>query len=257
MPMLDLETHQLHYRIDGAEGPWLVFCNSLGTDLHMWDPQVAELSSHFRVLRHDRRGHGLSTAPEGMYSLADLGGDVIALLDALGIGSVHYCGLSIGGLVAQWLAVNAPQRLDRVVACATAARIGSAESWNARIAEVQAHGLHPLLGATAERWFGAAFRATQPGQVAAILESFAATSVRGYAGCCAALAAADLRTDITRIEIPLLAIAGDQDPVCPPGDLQAIAGSVGNGRVAVLPGRHLLNIESPAAFNAALLQFLQ
>lgn len=257
MPMLDLGTHQLHYRIDGAQGPWLVFCNSLGTDLHMWDAQVDALGAHFRILRYDRRGHGRSSAPAGAFTLADLGADVLGLLDALAIEKTHYCGLSIGGLVAQWLAIHAASRLDRVVVCATAARIGSADSWTTRINAVHHSGLEPLRAATAERWFGAAFRAAYPAEVAVILDTFATTSLAGYVGCCAALASADLRVPITQVTHPLLAIAGDEDPVCPPGDLQAIAAAVMNGQVAVLPGRHLLNVESPAAFNAAVLRFLQ
>src|SRR3546814_6307581 len=113
MAFLDLPTHRLHYRVDGDSGPWLTFCNSLGTDLHMWDRQAEALSGKFRVLRYDRRGHGESTAAPAPYSLADLGGDVLALLDALRIERTHFCGLSIGGLVGQWLGVHAGERLDR------------------------------------------------------------------------------------------------------------------------------------------------
>jgi len=254
---LDLPTHRLHYRIDGPlDAPWLVFCNSLGTDLSMWGAQADAFASEFRVLRYDRRGHGASTAPAGAYTLADLGGDVLALFDALGIERAHYCGLSIGGLVAQWLALHAPRRIERVVVCATASKIGTAESWTTRIADVEAKGLDWMTGATAERWFGSDFRATRPEDVARILASFVATSVVGYAGCCAALAGADLRTDIARVDIPLLAISGDDDPVCPPADLQAIADASG-GRHVSLPGRHLVNVESPDAFNAALRAFLR
>jgi len=254
---LELPTHRLHYRVDGpTDAPWLVFCNSLGTDLSMWDAQAAAFASDFRVLRYDRRGHGASTAAAGAYTLADLGGDVLALFDALGIERAHYCGLSIGGLVAQWLAIHAPQRIERVAVCATASKIGTAESWTTRIADVEAKGLDWMTGATAERWFGNGFRATHPEEVERILAGFVATSVAGYAGCCAALAGADLRTDIARVDIPLLAISGDQDPVCPPSDLQTIADACG-GRHVSLPGRHLVNVESPDAFNAALREFLR
>ncbi|PBS13989.1 3-oxoadipate enol-lactonase [Lysobacteraceae bacterium NML93-0792] len=253
---LDLPTHRLHYRVEGpANAPWLVFCNSLGTDLSMWDAQAAAFASDFRVLRYDRRGHGASTAPTGAYTLADLGGDVVALFDALGIERAHYCGLSIGGLVAQWLALHASHRIERVAVCATAAKIGNAEGWHMRIADVKAKGLDWMTGATAERWFGASFRATHPDEVQRILDGFVATSVAGYAGCCAALAYADLRDDIASIGIPLLAISGDDDPVCPPSDLQAIADACGGNHVS-LPGRHLVNVESPDVFNAKLRDFL-
>ncbi|WP_111430971.1 3-oxoadipate enol-lactonase [Rhodobacteraceae bacterium DSL-40] len=258
MPYLNLPTHRLHYRIDetSTEKPWLTFCNSLGTDLHMWDAQVAGLSKRFRILRYDRRGHGKSGTAGAPLSLADLGGDVIALMDALGIERTHFCGLSIGGLTGQWLGIHASSRLDRVVLCATAARIGTAESWNARIGEVEANGLDGLVPATAERWFTPAFRAAQPEIVDGILHSFAATSVDGYAACCAALAGADLQDSLGRITAPLLAISGDDDPVCPPADLEAIAMAVPNGQHVILPGRHIINIEAASGFNSHLSDFL-
>ena len=256
MPSLELPTHRLHYRIDGDAGPWLLFCNSLGTDLHMWDAQVPALSQRFRVLRYDRRGHGQSTAPPPPYALSDLGGDVIALLDALEIDRAHFCGLSIGGLVGQWLGIHAGHRFDRIVVCATAAKIGSAENWAARIAQVRAEGLAPLREATAERWFTPTFNAEHADVVARVLERFVEVSVDGYNGCCAALADADLRDDVARIANPLLAISGDDDPVCTPSDLQVIADAVKDGHHLTLPGRHIVNIESASTFNAALLRFL-
>ncbi|WP_306754251.1 3-oxoadipate enol-lactonase [Paracoccus actinidiae] len=258
MPHLDLPTHRLHYRIDGAaeDKPWLTFCNSLGTDLQTWDAQIADLSNDFRILRYDRRGHGLSGTPTPPYALGDLGADVIALWDALSITRSHFCGLSIGGLTGQWLAVHAAPRLDRVILCATAARIGTADSWTARIADVRANGLSGLVPATAERWFTPGFRAARPAVVEAILDSFAATSANGYIGCCAALAGADLRGDLPRIAAPVLAISGDNDPVCPPADLAAIAGGVPDGRHLSLPGRHIVNVESAASFNATIRDFL-
>lgn len=254
MPYLDLPTHRMHYRIDGPETgkPWLMFCNSLGTDLHMWDAQVADLARDFRILRYDRRGHGLSGTPRPPYTLADLGGDVIALLNALGIRRAHFCGLSIGGLTGQWLGIHAGARFDRFVLCATAARIGSPASWNVRIEEVARDGLGGLVATTAERWFTPDFAAGRPRVVAPILEGFAATPVDGYLGCCAALAGADLRAGLGAITRPVLAISGAGDPVCPPADLAAIAAAVRQGRHLSLPGRHLLNVESAPAFNAAL-----
>jgi len=258
MKTLDLATHRLNYRIDGdGDGkPWLVFCNSLGTDLHMWDEQAEALAGTFRILRYDRRGHGRSTAPTPPYRIADLGGDVIALLDALKIGKAHFCGLSIGGLTGQWLGIHVGNRFDRIVVCATAAKIGTGASWAARIAAVEANGLAALTAATAERWFSPAFNQTHAARVAKILAAFVSTTVDGYNGCCAALADGDLRAEIHRIQNPLLAISGADDPVCPPADLEAIARAVPNGRHLSLPGRHIVNIESAAAFNAALVDFL-
>ena len=256
MPYLDLPSHRLHYRVDGTTGPWLVFCNSLGTALTMWDAQVAGLGDRFRILRYDRRGHGGSGTPAGAYTMDDLGGDVLALMDALGIARAHFCGLSIGGLTGQWLALNAPERFDRVAFCATAARIGSAESWKDRIEAVRANGLAAMTDATRERWFTPEFAAQNPAAVDAILDRFAATSAEGYAGCCAALAQADFRDRLTEISNPVLAIAGDDDAVCPQADLATIADMVQAGTLCVLPGRHIVNVESADAFNAALVAFL-
>ncbi|WP_140720702.1 MULTISPECIES: 3-oxoadipate enol-lactonase [Gammaproteobacteria] len=257
MAFIELATHRLHYTVDGVAGPWLLFCNSLGTDLHMWDAQVAELSRRFRVLRYDRRGHGRSTTPPPPYALEDLGNDVIALLDALEIEKVHFCGLSIGGLTGQWLGVNKGDRLDRLVVCATAAKIGSADGWKARIEQVQEQGLEHMAAATAERWFTPRFNAEHKPVVDEILAAFVAVDPDGYNGCCAALAGADLREEIHTIPHPLLAVSGDDDPVCPPGDLQSIADAVRHGRHVSLGGRHIVNIESASAFNALLLEFLR
>ncbi|CAO3440962.1 3-oxoadipate enol-lactonase [Azospirillum endophyticum] len=258
---LALPTHKLHYRIAceaaPASAPWLLFCNSLGTDLHMWDAQIAELARHFRVLRYDRRGHGQSTTPQPPYSLADLGRDALALLDALQIERAHFCGLSIGGLTGQWLGIHAGRRFDRMVFCATAAKIGTAESWNARIAAVRANGLAALTAATAERWFTPTFNAEHSDVAAKILDSFVKVDPDGYNGCCAALADTDLRQQIQAISNPVLAISGDEDQVCPPSDLAYIADNVRIGQHVSLPGRHIINLESAAAFNAALLGFLR
>jgi 3-oxoadipate enol-lactonase len=258
MPFLELESHRLHYRIDGPVGaPWLTFCNSLGTDLHMWDRQVDALSATFRILRYDRRGHGQSSAPPGAYSVAELGADVLALWDHLGVERSHFCGLSIGGLTGQWLGVHAGARLQTLTVAATAAKIGTLENWNARIAQVQRDGLLPLREGTAERWFTPAFAQAQPAVVEDILQRFVATRVTGYIGCCHAVATADFRDLLGRITVPTLAIAGDDDPVCPPADLDAIAQGVADGRSIEVPGRHICNIESADAFTAALAAHLR
>jgi len=257
---LELPTHRLHYRIDqqpgSASAPWLLFCNSLGTDLHMWDPQASELARHFRVLRYDRRGHGQSTTPPAPYALSDLGGDVLMLLDALDIARTHFCGLSIGGLCGQWLGVHAGDRFDKIALCATAAKIGTADGWNERIAAVKANGLASLSAATAERWFTPTFNAAHADLTGHILDTFTQVDPEGYAGCCAALGGADLRQEIGAISSPVLALSGHDDAVCPPSDLQYIADTVQTGRHISLPGRHIFNLESAPAFNAALIAFL-
>lgn len=258
MAFLDLPTHRLHYRIDGAEGaPWLTFCNSLGADLSMWDGQVAELAGDLRILRYDRRGHGRSSAAQGPYTIDQLGGDVLALWQALQIERSHFCGLSLGGLTGQWLGLNAADRLDRLVVCATAARIGTAESWAERIATVREKGLEPLVEGTVARWFTKGFSDRHQAQVKAIMDVFLATAPEAYIGCCNAVAQADFRDALPGLGVPLLAIAGNDDPVCPPADLQHIAQTVADGRCAQVPGRHLCNVESAAAFTAVLGDFLR
>lgn len=247
----------LHYRIDGrADRPWLTFDNSLGTDLSMWDRQIEALGEHFHILRYDRRGHGLSRTPQGAYTIDDLGQDVLGLMDRLGIRQSHFCGLSIGGLVGQWLALNAPQRLQRLVLCSTAARIGTGESWRARIAQVQEHGMDSIVEGTVSRWFNEAFVAARPGLVQHTLDNLCKVRVEGYTGCCEALIGADFRNALGRIAMPVLALAGAQDPVTPPDDLKHLAEGVADGRYAEISGRHLCNLESPAAFNEIVLDFL-
>ncbi|MDO1583262.1 3-oxoadipate enol-lactonase [Rhizobium oryzicola] len=258
MPYLELARHRLHYRIDGRDPtkPWLVFCNSLGTDLHMWDDQVDGLDENFRILRYDRRGHGLSTSPPPPFSMADLGEDLLRLLDHLGIERAHFCGLSIGGLLGQWLALNASSRFDSFVLCATAARIGTAQSWTERMKAVSANGLSPLLQGTLERWFTPDFAQQAADAVQACLATFQKTSVDGYIGCCAALAGADFQQSLSAISRPVLTISGSNDPVCPPTELEAIAANVADGRHVSLAGRHIVNIEAAQAFNEQIIRFL-
>jgi 3-oxoadipate enol-lactonase len=259
MPHLDLASHHLHYRIDGdvANRPWLVFSNSLGTDLGMWDLQAAALSQSYRLLRYDRRGHGQSSAPQAPYALSDLGKDVLALFDALSIDRANFSGFSIGGLTGQWLAIHARHRLGKVVLCATAARIGTREGWDSRIEAVRKDGLRGLIADTSERWFTPGFIAAEPEVVGGVLDCFAATSPEEYIGCCAALAGANFYGELDRIIHPLLAVSGEDDPVCPPSDLKAIASNVQRGQHVSLAGRHMVNIESSSSFNTMLFDFLE
>ncbi|SOC48396.1 3-oxoadipate enol-lactonase [Rhizobium subbaraonis] len=256
MPYLELPSHRLHYRIDGRVGPWLVFCNSLGTDLTMWGQQVAGLEQQFRILRYDGRGHGASGTPPGPYAIADLGSDVLALLDALHIERAHFCGLSIGGLTGQWLALNAAHRFGHLVLCATASRIGSARGWTERIGHVRAGGLFSIASATQDRWFTSEYSRSAGEIVRDTIDSFVNTSVEGYIGCCSALASADFSGLLGKLTNPVLTIAGADDAVCPPAQLAEIAQNVQHGELCVLPGRHMVNIESAMQFNTTLAKVL-
>lgn len=258
MPLASLPGVTLNYQIDGPESaPWLVLCNSLGTDLSMWSPQVAELSTRFRLLRYDRRGHGASSVPAGGYGMAVLGGDVVALMDHLGIARAHFCGLSIGGLTGQWLGLTAPQRVEKLVLCCTGAKIGSAESWSERSALVRDQGMAAVAAVTIGRWFTPEFVALAPEPVSAVRRVLESTAAQGYLGCIQALIEADFRAQLPSLRLPLMTLAGQADPVTPPSSLEAIAQAVPGARSVLVPGAHLCNIESPAAFNAALIGFLQ
>ncbi len=185
---------EVRARIDGkAEAPPLVLLHSLGAGIAMWDPQVAGLGDRLRLVRYDARGHGGSPVPDGPYSLADLGGDLIALLDRLGLERASLCGVSLGGATALWAAINAPARVERLVVCFSAARFGPAEDWLARAALVRAEGAGAVAEAVVGRWLTAPTLSSRPQLAARMREMIAATPAEGYAGCCEALAATDLR----------------------------------------------------------------
>lgn len=254
---LELASHRMHYCVDGpSDAPAIVFCNSLGTDLAMWDPQVAALADEYRIVRYDRRGHGQSSTSETGFSIADLAQDVIALIDHLNLSRVHFCGLSIGGLVGQHLGIHASNRLYSLSLCATASKIGDYDSWTQRAALIRKEGMAPLLEATAGRWFNDSFIEQQAETVKQILDTFAKTLPEGYAQCCEALAQADFSDDIRRITVPTLCIAGEQDPVCTPDDLKRLAQGVQAGSQLSIHGKHICNMESPDAFNQAFRSFL-
>jgi 3-oxoadipate enol-lactonase len=258
MPTITTDDGQtIHYRLEGEAGrPVLMFSNSLGADLTMWDGNMPAALAHFQVLRYDSRGHGGSSAPAGAYTIDRLGHDALALLDALKIDKVAFCGLSKGGLVAQWLAIHAPERLTRAAICNTGAMIPSAETWNARIAAVTEKGLPAIADAVLERWFTAGFRASHPETVAACKAVMSKVPSQGYAGCCAAVRDADLRADIGRIAVPAIVVVGTEDPATPPALGEAIHAAIKGSRLMRLEAAHLSNIEARAAFDAAVFPFL-
>jgi 3-oxoadipate enol-lactonase len=248
---------RIHYRFDGSEAaPVVVLSNSLGTNLHMWDSQIPALSEKYRVLRYDSRGHGHSTATPGPYAIEGLGNDVVSLLDALHIDRVFFCGISLGGVIAQWLGVNAPDRLNRLIACDTAAKIGNPEFWNKRIAAVQAGGMEAIAGAQALRWFTEPYVAKYPEVIETMKQGLLRTPANGYIATCEALRDSDLRESIHRITTPTLLITGAHDAVTPPADGRFIAAQIPGARYVEVNGSHLSNIEDSAAFSAALLQFI-
>ncbi|MCW3478430.1 3-oxoadipate enol-lactonase [Neisseriaceae bacterium JH1-16] len=248
---------RLHYQIDGPAGaPVLVLSNSLGTTLDMWAPQLAAFGQHYRVLRYDTRGHGGSDAPAGPYRFEQLGRDVLALLDALDIERAHFCGISMGGLTGLWLGVNAGHRLDKLVVCNSAAKIGNAEGWHERAALVRKEGMAGVAAGAAGRWFTPAFAASSLLQVLTLVEGLATSPAEGYAACCDALADSDLREAIFGIVRPTLLVAGSADPVTTVDDARFIAERIAGSRVVELPASHLSNVEAVGGFNEAVLAFL-
>jgi 3-oxoadipate enol-lactonase len=234
----------------------LVFSNSLGTDFTMWDPQVAALEPRFRILRYDTRGHGQSAVTPADYSIEQLGRDVLGLLDALGIDRVHFCGLSMGGMIGMWLGIHAPQRLHRLVLSNTAARIGTRETWNARIATVRKEGMKPVAAAVIERWFTPEFRVSFPEKVAHAQRMLENSPPEGYAACCAAIRDMDQREALAQIKAPTLVIYGGRDPVTPASDAHFLKDRILGAVEVELPAAHLSNVEQADAFTEAAIYFL-
>jgi 3-oxoadipate enol-lactonase len=192
----------------------------------------------------------------GPYTIEQLARDVMLLLDALSLESCHFCGLSVGGLVGMWLGAHAPERVLKLVLCNTAARIGSAERWNARIESVRVHGIQGIALEVLERWFMPAFRTRRPELFAAAARMLETTAPDGYTASCAAIRDADLRASITRIHAPTLVIAGSHDPATPPAEGRWLADAIRGARYVELPASHISNLEAPEQFNAELVRFL-
>jgi 3-oxoadipate enol-lactonase len=259
MPHVAVNGTQLHYRVDGAEradAPWLVLSNSLGADLSMWAPQVEAFAAHFRLLRYDTRGHGHSATPPGPYTIEQLSGDVLGLLDALKIERAHFCGISMGGLTGMALAARHPERLSRVVLSNTAARIGSPEVWVPRAQRAREEGMRAIADAVLPRWFSAPFIAAEPLVFAAIRDVFVHTDNAGYAWNCEAIDAADLRGEIAGIRLPTLVIAGTHDLSTPAEQGRALASGIPGARYVELDAFHISNIEKAGEFTRTVVDFL-
>jgi 3-oxoadipate enol-lactonase len=257
MPIVKSGEARIHYALKGESGtPALVFSNSLGANFSMWEPQASELRKKFRLLRYDTRGHGQSSSTPGPYSIEQLGRDVIALLDALELDRVHFCGLSMGGMIGMWLAVNAPEGLRKLVLSNTGARIGTSEAWNARIEAVRKNGMKSVAAAVVERWFSPAFREKAPATVSNTLKMLEEANPEGYAACCAAVRDFDFREQLSKIRMPVLVIAGAHDPATPPADGRFLVDHIPGARYVELDAAHLSNIEDQARFTREVTSFL-
>lgn len=258
MPEIENAGVRLYYELSGNDrGDPLVLGNSLGSSLHMWDKVVPVLEERFHVLRFDMRGHGRSSVPRGPYRIEDLGRDVLSLLDSLRLAGVNFCGLSLGGMVAMWLGVHAPQRVRRLVLANTGARIGTTEMWDERIALVKRSGIGAVAEMTPARWFTAEYREQHPGEMEKIQKMVGATDPGGYTRCCGVLRDTDLRREIAGISAACLVITGKHDPATPPSDGQSIHRALRDSKYVELDASHLSAWERAAEFGAEVVAFLE
>ncbi|MCJ2061585.1 3-oxoadipate enol-lactonase [Methylobacterium sp. J-088] len=254
MAFAELDDVRLHYRADGdPANPTLVLSNSLGAALDMWAPQIEPLARHVHLIRYDTRGHGQSEVTPGPYTIAQLGRDVVGLLDRLGLERVHFAGVSMGGLTGQWLALNHPERLARLALCNTAAYIGPPENWTSRAEKVRADGVGSIADAVASRWLTADYAVAQPELAASLRRMLAATAPEGYAAACLAVRDADFRGALPRITAPTLVIAGTHDLATPPAEGRFLADHIPGAQYRELSGAHLTNLEDVQRFNEAVL----
>lgn len=257
MSVLEIAGERFRFQIDGAQdAPPLVLAHSLGTTLEMFDPVVPALARRFRVVRYDARGHGQSVAHDAVYHMGDLGRDLLNILDRLSLGPVHLCGLSLGGMVGQWMALHAPQRLRHLVLANTTAYAGPPRVWEGRIKAVRHHGTAPIADAVIDSWFTPEFRARQPDAVAKVRAMVVATSAAGYIGISCGMRDMDFRPDLPRITTPTLVIVSDADRATPPAWGEAVAAAIPSAQLVRLPGGHMSPIEQPEGFAAAVTGFL-
>lgn len=257
MPQFERDGVEFNVTLDGPENaPPLMLSNSLGTNLHMWDWQIPELTKHFRVIRYDSRGHGKSGAPDGPYSIDDLGRDALAIMDALELDQVHWMGLSKGGMIGQWLLTHAPERIGRAVLANTGSHMPPPDLWNQRIRTALDKGMEELTPGVIERWFTPEFRAREPETVEKIVRMLHTTPAHGYAGSCSAIRDMDQRESIRSVTNPVLVVVGSRDPATPPEMGQRIADTIRGARIVTLDAAHLSNIEQADAFNHAVIDFL-
>ena len=258
MPTFTSNDAQINYQTFGdAANPALIFSNSLGTNFKMWQPQIDFFQQDFFVICYDTRGHGASSAPQGPYSIDQLGQDVVNLLDHLNVEKATFCGISMGGLTGQWLAIHRPERFNQVVVCNTAAKIGQEQAWNDRAALVREQGLQPIASTAASRWFTEPFIQSNATVVNNLQNDLAAGSAEGYASCCEALAKADVREQLKDITVPVLVVAGQQDPVTTVVDGQFMVERIANSQLFEINASHISNVELSNEFNQAVKQFIK
>ena len=247
----------LAYQVEGPrDAPALTFVNSLGTDMRLWEPQANRLSKYYRVLRYDIRGHGKSSLGDGPMTIEQLGRDLRALLSHLEIERTHVCGLSLGGMVALWLAACHPERIDRAIFANTSARIGTPGVWQSRIAAVRGGGMAAIREQVVARFLGEEFRARRPDVSETIGEMLLRQSAAGYIAACMLLQETDLHPIIPSIRAPSMIISGTRDEATPPYQAAELQAAIAGSRAAMLDAAHLSNVEQPDAFTDQVIRFL-
>jgi 3-oxoadipate enol-lactonase len=247
----------IHYELSGSHrSPLLVLSHALGTNLRLWDHQVELLQRSFRILRYDSRGHGQSSAHDGPYTVSMLASDVLSLLDELGVARAHFCGISMGGLVGQYLGIHHPERVGNLVLSNTAAKIGTHAKYDRRIREVTDIGMAAVVDEVLAGWFSDHFRSMQPSIVASFADALRRTSPEGYIGCCQAIRDADFSQDVDRIKAPTLIIAGTEDQATTLAASQFLHQKIQDSQLIALESAHLCCTEAAAEFTEHVNRFL-
>ncbi len=257
MPQLVIHGETFNVEVSGPDhAPPLMLSNSLGTNLHMWDGQMAALTQAYRVIRYDSRGHGRSVVSNGPYAIAQLGQDALHIMDALNLTKVRWCGLSKGGMVGMWLLTHGGHRIERAVLANTSPRMGPPHNWNTRLKAVSTMGMAGIRQGVIDRWFTPEFQASSPEAVARVAAMIETTPAAGYAACCSAIRDMDQREALRRVTLPTLVIVGTRDPATPPDHGEMIRDAIPDAALVRLEAAHLSNIERPALFTRAMMDFL-
>lgn len=249
---------ETNYKITGTpNSPTLIFSNSLGSEMMMWDELIPYLLPYFRIVQYDTRGHGGSKSDIGTegYSIELLAKDVIQLMDNLGIDKAYFCGLSMGGLIGQYLGIHFPDRFHKIILSNTGAKIGNDERWNARISTISENGMQAVVDDSIERWFTDSFKVNNPTKIAETYAMFLRSDVQGYTNCCCAIRDADFRESLDKFSVEALVVTGDEDPVTNIEHAEFISSKIPNAQLQILKARHLSATELPQQFAEMLTNF--
>lgn len=258
MPIVDVDGCAINVQVDGRkDAPPLMLSNSMGCSLEMWQPQMAALAQKFRVIRYDRRGHGKSAASNAGYGIERFGRDAIGIMDHLGVDKTHWCGISLGGIVGQWIAAKAPGRIDRLILSNTTSYVADPTNWLNRIKAVQTNGLASIADAVLAGWLTEDFRQHHPDMVASLRQMLISTNPTAYEGCCETLSCLDQREMLLRIACQTLVIAGAHDKSTPIPAAELLKEKIPNARMEIIEAAHISNVEAADRFTQLVMSFLE